>query len=336
VIPIHLVTGFLGAGKTTLINRLLGERELADTLVVVNEWGEIGLDHLLYETIADDVVLLSSGCLCCGLRGDLVDRLDDILRRRGAGELAPFARVVLETSGLADPGPILHALFADPRLSRRLRLSAVTTLVDAVNGAATLETHGEARRQVALADRLLLAKTDLVADVVALRGELTAINPSAPLVDLAREPFGAREFLVDGMGPVGRGGAMSAHGGSIRSRSFSTDRPIEAAAFTRFLELIGAALGPRLLRVKGLVGTRDSPDRPWLIQGAQHAFAPPLRLAEWPGGRRETILIVITDGLETETVERLWRALLGVAEIDRPDWTAMAENPLAPGRRGLL
>jgi G3E family GTPase len=335
-IPIHVVTGFLGAGKTSLINRLLPGPELADTLVIVNEWGEIGLDHLLYETIADDVVLLSSGCLCCDLRGDLVDGLRDVLRRRDVGELAPFARIVLETSGLADPAPILHALFADPLLSRRVRVAAVTTLVDAVNGAATLEAHGEARRQAALADRLLLSKTDLEADVAALRAELIAINPSAAMIDLAREAFGAPEFLADGEPAAGPGSAMAAHGGSIRSRCFSTERPIEEAALARFLDLVRAMLGPRLLRLKGLVGTRETPDRPWLIQGAQHAFAPPLRLPAWPGKARVSVLIVISDGLETEAIERLWRALTGGPEIDRPDWTAIAENPLAPRRGGLL
>ena len=143
---------FSAPARRRLINRLLRAPELADALVVVNEFGEIGLDHWLYETLADDVVLLASGCLCCELRGDLIDGLHDILRRRDAGELAPFARIVLETSGLADPAPILHALLADPALARRTRLAGVTTLVDAVNGLATLEAHGEARRQVALAD----------------------------------------------------------------------------------------------------------------------------------------------------------------------------------------
>ena len=146
-----------------MINRLLRAPELADTLVIVNEFGEIGLDHLLYEKIAGDVVLMASGCLCCSLRGDLIDGLHDILRRRDAGEFAPFSRIVLETSGLADPAPILHALIADPRIASRLRIAGVTTLVDAVNGAATLAAHGEARRQVAFADRLVLTKSDLIA-----------------------------------------------------------------------------------------------------------------------------------------------------------------------------
>jgi G3E family GTPase len=336
--PIHIVTGFLGAGKTTLINRLLRAPELADTLVIVNEWGEIGLDHLLYEKIADDVILLPSGCLCCDLRGDLLDCLHDVLRRRDAGELAPFARIVLETSGLADPAPILHALFSDPMLARRTRLAGVTTLIDAVNGVATLEAHGEARRQVALADRIVLTKSDLVSAPLSLRAATRELNSTSPLVDLATDGFGAGEFLAEPIPPAApsRGTVMSAHGASVLSRAFVTDQPIEAPALGRFLDLLGMTLGPRLLRVKGLVATRETPDQPLLIQGAQHVFHPPRRLAAWPGGRRETVLVVISDGLEPEAVERLWRALIGDPEIDQPDLAAMTENPLAPKLGGLL
>ena len=336
-IPVHIVTGFLGAGKTSLINRLLRAPELADTLVIVNEWGEIGLDHLLYEKIADDVILMPSGCLCCDLRGDLLDCLHDVLRRRDSEELAPFARIVLETSGLADPAPILHALFSDPGLAERTRLAGIITFVDAVNGLVTLERHGEARRQVALADRLVLTKSDLEPSTAPLRAALAAINPTAAIVDLAADAFGAREFLAESSAPtLGRASAMSAHGASVRSRSFSTERPIETAALGRFLELLSVTLGPNLLRIKGLVGTRESPDQPLLIQGAQHVFHRPTSLAEWPSSRRETVLVVISDGLESEAVERLWRALTGVPELDRPDLAALTDNPLAPRRGGLL
>ena len=167
-LPIHIVTGFLGAGKTTFINALLRDAALAGVLIVVNEIGEIGLDPWLYEKIADDAVLLSSGCLCCELRGDLVDALEDQLRRRDEGALPPYSRVVIETSGLADPAPILHALVAAPTLARRLRLAGVATLIDAVNGLATLDAHPEARRQLALADLVVVTKLDLVADASAL------------------------------------------------------------------------------------------------------------------------------------------------------------------------
>ena len=338
-VPLHIVTGFLGAGKTSLVNRLLKAPEFAGALVIVNEFGEIGLDHLLFETIADDVVLIASGCLCCALRGDLVDALHDLLRRRAAGEIA-FARVVLETSGLADPAPILHALIADPALARGIELAGVTTLVDAVNGAATLAAHCEARRQVALADQLALAKSDLATapTLARLRDTLGAINPAARVLDVAAGGFSARDVLA---GPVdvpisARASRVSAHGEGARARVFTTAAPIGADALARFLSRLGDLAGPRLLRVKGLVATAERPQNPLLIQGAQHVTHPPRELTAWPAGSRETRLVVISDGLPDEVVASLWRALTGVPEIDRPDWAAVQENPLAPRPGGLF
>jgi G3E family GTPase len=330
VIPVHLVTGFLGAGKTSFLNRLLRDPALGETLVVVNEFGEAALDHRLYERLDGDVALLASGCLCCTLRGDFVDGLALMLARRDAGELS-YRRVIVETSGLADPGPILHALFADAGLATRLRLANVTTLVDAVNGLDTLERHGEARRQVALADRLVVTKTDLAPDGP-LRERLAALAPFAPIQD-ARE-LSAAVLLTESARPPAGVSPRAAHG-AAEARGFRSAAPIEAAAFARFLTLLGELAGPRLLRVKGLVATADAPERPWLIQGAQHVFAPPLRLEAWPEGPRETSLVVIGEGIAA-TAERLWRALTGVIAPDAPDWTALAENPLARRAGGLL
>jgi G3E family GTPase len=339
-IGLHVVTGFLGAGKTTLINRLLRAPEFSDTLVIVNEFGAIGLDHLLFENVAGDVLLMASGCLCCSLRGDLIDGLHDILRRRDAGELAPFSRIVLETSGLADPAPILHALLADPVIAARTRLAGVTTLVDAINGAATLKVYGEARRQVAFADRIVLSKSDLVAPeaLCPLRAALRDINATAPIVDLARQEFGADDFLNEAyeFASLARPTKMAAHDGSVRARAFTTEKAIEAAALARFLALLETRLGPRLLRVKGLFATREHPDEPLVVESAQHAFSPPRRLKFWPEGRQETRLVVISDGLHPAEIERLWRALMGAPEIDQPDLAALTENPLAPRRGGLL
>ena len=182
-IPLTVITGFLGAGKTTLINRLLKDPALADTIVVVNEFGAIGLDHLLMETVEEGMVLMQSGCLCCTIRGDLVNTLEGLLRKRDNGRIAPFRRVLIETTGLADPAPVLQTLMAHPYLSLRYRLEGVVALVDAVNGEGTFDAQPEAVKQAAVADRLLLSKLDIAGDAGALRGRLRTLNPAAPLLD---------------------------------------------------------------------------------------------------------------------------------------------------------
>ncbi|MBV9113039.1 MAG: GTP-binding protein [Hyphomicrobiales bacterium] len=200
-IAINILTGFLGAGKTTLLNRLVKEATLANAVVLINEFGEIALDHLLVEGVEGEMVALSSGCLCCTIRGELVGALEDLLRRRDNGRIRPFDRLLIETTGLADPAPILNTLMLHPYLSRRFTIDAVVTVVDAVNGAATLDTHEEARRQVAMADRLVLTKTDIAeaASVASLDARLRELNPTASLVTPEREKLDGHALLHAGL-----------------------------------------------------------------------------------------------------------------------------------------
>jgi G3E family GTPase len=349
IAPVHLVTGFLGAGKTTLLNRLLRDPALANALVIVNEWGEIGLDHLLIERIEGDVVLLASGCLCCSLSGDLVETLERLLARRDAGRIKPFDRVVIETTGLAEPAPILHALAADPALAERLPLAAVVTLVDAINGETTLEARPEARRQVAAADRLIVSKTDLAegaARLAALRRTLRALNPRAALV--ASGEFSAADLLAAGPAdlgaasdelspaPSGRFRAEAAPHNIIRTHHLRWPAPIAWREAAQFVERLATQFGPRLLRVKGLIALADDPGKPLLIQGAQNVFHPARRLPGWPDAERATRIVFIGEGIERDEIDRLWAAFAGAPAIDSPDRTALTDNPLSPRRGGLF
>jgi G3E family GTPase len=367
-IPLTVLTGFLGAGKTTVLNRLLADPALADTVVIVNEFGEIGLDHLFVEALDRDLILLSAGCLCCTVRGDLIATLEDLLRRRDNGRIPPFGRVVVETTGLADPAPILHALVYHPYLAIRYALAEVVAVVDAANGAATLDAHPEAVKQAAVADRILVTKADLVTEdaVAGLEHRLARLNPSAAMIRATRGEAAARDVLGTGLFglagksaevrswlgaeaveaaehvPHAKGGHDHAAGGEhhqnhdvnrhdarIRAFCLASEAPIPRAAFEMFLDLLRAAHGPKLLRVKGLVATAEDPDRPVVIHGVQHVFHPPAVLPAWPDSDRRSRLVLIVDGLDRSFVERLWDAFLGRPRVDAPDAAALADNPLS-------
>ncbi len=298
-IPLNVLTGFLGAGKTSLLNRLIGDPALAETAVIINEFGDVGLDHLLVREIRDGVVLLQSGCLCCTLRGDLVDALEQLLRDLDNGR-ATFRRVILETTGLADPAPVLQTTMAHPYLAMRYRLDGVITVVDAVNGEATLDAHLEAVKQAAVADRIVLSKTDLIdtpehrAACERLKVRLRALNPAAPILDAAAGEATPAQLLDAGLydparkiPDVARWLALEAydhagghhshnhshghhqqqhdvnrHDERIRSFSLVTDAAVPAAVFEMFLDLVRSLHGPNLLRLKGIVKLAEEPRRP--------------------------------------------------------------------------
>ena len=368
--PLTVITGFLGAGKTTLLNKLLRDPALADTLVIINEFGEIGLDHLLMEKSSDDMILMASGCLCCTIRGDLVATLEDLLRRRDNGRVTPFQRVVIETTGLADPAPVLHAIMYHPYLLMRFRLEGVVTLIDAINGDATLDAHEEAVKQAAVADRLVLTKTDLAvgdeaqARLADLRRRLASLSPAARLLDAAQGQATAAALLDTGLfsaetrNPDVRRWLnadafehpahdhhhshahaphdVNRHDARIRAHCLTSDKPMPASGFELFLDLLRQAHGPKLLRVKGIIGLDKDPDRPIVIHGVQHIFHPPVRLDAWPDSDRRTRIVFILQDLEPDFVEGLWRAFAGEPGIDRPDAASLRNNPLKPSTGGLL
>ncbi|MCM5554450.1 GTP-binding protein [Pleomorphomonas sp. NRK KF1] len=381
VIPVTVVTGFLGAGKTSLLNRLVRDPALAGTGFIINEFGEIGIDHLLVEAADDGIVELSSGCLCCTVRGELVTTLENFLRGLDNGRIETLSRIVIETTGLADPVPVLATLTAHPYLSLRYAIDGVITVVDAVNGSRTLDEHEEAVKQVAVADRLVIAKADLpegAARLTALRQRLAALNPGAPLVDAATaapadvlgcglydpatKTADVRRWLnaeaFDGRGDHhhhhdhacsgddcdhpshhhhhdghhhdghDHHAEGSRHDG-VSAFSLVSDGALPAGALEMFLELLRAAHGPKLLRLKGVVRLAEDPDHPLVVHAVQELFHPPVRLPSWPDADRRTRLVFITRDLAEEEVKRLFDAFAGILAPDTPDRKAMTDNPLA-------
>ena len=294
-VPVTVLTGFLGSGKTTLLARLLRHPAMGRTAVIVNEFGEIGLDHDLIETSDESFVQLSTGCLCCNVRSDLVLTLADLAARRARGELPPFERVVIETSGLADPAPILHALMTDRGLSTVYALDAVVTTVDAVTGAHALHRHPESERQVAVADTIVLTKTDLAhAEANEVEALVRSRNADARVVRVAHGETAPDMLFEQGRAfhrPIGS--SAHAHTEGIGSFSLVRNRPIHAATLALFVSALADNCGADLLRVKGLVHVVERPQQPAVLHGVQHVYFAPRWLARWPSSDRRTRMVFI-------------------------------------------
>jgi G3E family GTPase len=346
-IPVSVITGFLGSGKTTLLKHLLPQPAMADTAVVINEFGEVGLDHLLVENSSDDTVVLSSGCLCCTIRGDLVDTLRSLFLRRRKGAIPQFKRVVIETTGLADPAPVLHTLMQDPLVSECYRLDGVITTVDAVNGMDQLDKQMESVKQAAVADRLLLTKSDLAeaTKVAVLEDRLRKLNPAAPIRPIRDGQIDAAELLNAGLyNPETKSldvrrwlkaeaysephshnpghhdhhhGHDHAHGQNphdvnrhdsrIAAFALDWDKPLDWAVFVEWIEMLITGHGENLLRLKGILNVAGE-DSPIAIHGVQHLFHPPIALPAWPDADRHSRIVFITRDIARATIETSFRS----------------------------
>lgn len=361
LIPVSLLTGFLGSGKTTLLNYLLRRSELADSAVLINEIGDVGLDHHLVRSAKPDVVLLAGGCVCCTVRGELTDALRDLLFNRGRNGIPKFNRVVIETTGLADPAPILHTLISDPVVAGHYRLDGVVTTVDGVHGMAELDQHIESVRQAAVADRIVLTKCDTATSegLLALEARLRELNPAAPIVrcehgqvdpsailgaglfDPAHKiPDVARWLAAAAYRPVARGSMVpgsagreperlaSSHDGRVRSFSIAFDAPVPWSGLLAALDMLLGFRGGNILRIKGLLNL-EGQAQPVALHAVQQVLYPLVRLEGWPDDDRRTRIVFIVQDLEPEFVADLLHQFVAAA---REEAVMLESPPREPGR----
>jgi len=307
-VPVTVLTGFLGAGKTTLLKAFLATPQGQGTAVVVNEFGAAGIDDALVRASTDETVLLGNGCLCCIARSDLQNALRRMVVERERGELPDFRRIVIETSGLADPSPILQTFATDRALGGMFHVEAVVTVVDAVTGADTLGWSAEARKQAILADRLVITKTDIAGDAAALAAQLAALNPRAELLRAelgALDPSRLTEPASDRRNAFV---AEAAHSDGIVSFVLANDAAVPWPVFARAMDTLVALRGADLLRVKGVLNVEGC-DGPVLVQFVQHLAPPPVELAQWPDDNRQSRVVFITRGVTERQVRDLFKAV---------------------------
>ena len=346
-VPVTLLTGFLGSGKSTLLSLILCDLRFRSTAVVVNEFGEVGLDGDLIQHSQEQFVEMTSGCLCCTIRGDIRETLLDLHHRCLQGQIPMVERLVVETTGLADPAPVLHTLMTDATLAGRYMLNGVVTTIDTINGAASLARHSECVKQVAVADRIVLTKTDLAGDAAshcdlqALRCTIAKLNPSAPILDRNGPDFDYQSlFNIPGFCPASKVNEVqewlnaeayanpqqyhvhrqhnheqhhdahdvNRHGTDVQSFSLILEEPVAAMGFMIAIELLIANQGEEMLRVKGIVHIAEKPDNPAIINGVQHIFHPLVWLDKWPNEDRRTKIVFITRNISKETIKTFFKA----------------------------
>ena len=324
LIPVHLLTGFLGSGKTTLLQRLLRSPAMANTAVLINEFGEVALDHLLIGRIDATTVVLESGCICCTVRSDVSAALRELYSKAERGLCRRFDRTVIETTGLADPAPIIYTLMTDPVIRHHFRLSSVIATVDAVNGARQFAENRESVKQAAVADRLVLTKTDLATPqaVETMHARLAAFNPSAQVVDANNDAIGpdlllgrdlydpghrtaeAQVWLDEEQRPhAHQHSELGRHAADITSFHLVFENPLDWTAFGIWLTMLLNRHGERVLRIKGILNVAGS-QTPLCVNGVQHLVHPPFHLERWPTSNRQSRLVFIVRDMDPAVIKR--------------------------------
>ncbi len=308
--PVTVLTGFLGAGKTTLLKRFLSRPEGQGTAAVVNEFGAAGIDDALVRSSADETVLLGNGCLCCVTRSDLQNALRRMVADRERGEFLDFRRIVIETSGLADPSPILQTFATDRALGDMFHVEAVVTVVDAATGLDTLAWSAEARKQAILADRLVITKTDIAGEdaVDRLAAQVRTLNPSVEILRAAKGELDPSRLTQPAADPRNAFVAEAVHSDGIVSFMLTEGAPIAWPVFSRVMDTLTAMRGPDLLRVKGFLNVEGCAG-PVLVQFVQHLSPPPVELTQWPDDNRQSRVVFITRGISEQQVRNLFAAV---------------------------